>query len=149
MNCPTEQLLTAYLDGELTPEQAADVQRHIAACDACATLVGTWVQLGDALRDARLEKPSLAAQSRWMDAVSLATDRSVRRLAGWMTVAASVVLVVTMLMSSQSSAQATPALADWEAAAINGPDTSNDSVHATAQMLAVDLSLPSQSEGSR
>ena len=105
--------------------------------------------LGDALRDARLEEPSLAAQSRWMDAVSLATDRSVRRLAGWMTVAASVVLVVTMLMSSQSSAQATPALADWEAAAINGPDTSNDSVHATAQMLAVDLSLPSQSEGSR
>ncbi|MBC7929235.1 MAG: zf-HC2 domain-containing protein, partial [Rubrivivax sp.] len=34
--CLDEGLLQAYVDGELSPEQASEAAAHIAACDVCA-----------------------------------------------------------------------------------------------------------------
>ncbi len=35
MSCEVEQELTAYLDGELAPFQAKQVETHLATCQAC------------------------------------------------------------------------------------------------------------------
>ena len=35
MNCPTDEILRALLDGELAPAESAAVHQHIAECPAC------------------------------------------------------------------------------------------------------------------
>lgn len=42
--------LYEYLDGELTPESAEEVQRHVEVCDACYPEVKFTTQFRDALR---------------------------------------------------------------------------------------------------
>ena len=150
MTCPSEQDLTAFVDGELAASRVDDIAGHLADCDACAALVARYRRVGDVVRGAAMDVPTLVAQSRWINAVSLSSDRSVRRLASWMTAAASIVLVATLSMWVSSNAQATPTpLSDWEATAIAGPEAVSDSPHATAQLIALDLSLPSQNGTAR
>lgn len=38
-------LLSAYLDGELDPSEAAQVVTHLAACDTCQRQLATWQAL--------------------------------------------------------------------------------------------------------
>jgi anti-sigma factor RsiW len=45
--------LGAYLDGELQEDEAAEVQRHIAGCPACAAAVAEQIALKRSLRAAR------------------------------------------------------------------------------------------------
>ena len=39
MRCGTDQRLSAYVDGELSTEQAAKVFEHLRKCTECATVV--------------------------------------------------------------------------------------------------------------
>ena len=40
VDCLDIGIIQAFLDGELTPERSANVSGHIAACDACAAMLG-------------------------------------------------------------------------------------------------------------
>lgn len=44
--------LDTYLDGELSPEQLAQVQAHVAGCDWCAQFGSRYASVVQALRDA-------------------------------------------------------------------------------------------------
>ena len=61
-----KQLLMAYLDGELSAEQAAAVQQHLAECPACARehrlLQRTWEML---LEDEDIEPSPDFARDFW------------------------------------------------------------------------------------
>ncbi|HEX8324115.1 MAG TPA: zf-HC2 domain-containing protein [Tepidisphaeraceae bacterium] len=139
--------LNAFLDGELPPADAAAVEAHLAGCPACAALVVGDRATGDRLRAAPLPVPSMDAHLRWLSQWQIARDRSVRRLAGWMTAAAAVVLGVTLSTTFVGPAQAQPALAEWEAAAFGSMD--DDDAPRTARLFAVDLALPLSAEASQ
>jgi tetratricopeptide (TPR) repeat protein/predicted Ser/Thr protein kinase len=40
VSCPSETSLQAFVDGELSPAEIADLSGHLDACDECRTLVG-------------------------------------------------------------------------------------------------------------
>jgi len=46
-----EEMLSAYIDGELTPEERARVERHLAQCEACARNLRTLRQTVGLLRE--------------------------------------------------------------------------------------------------
>lgn len=62
--CMDEGLLQAYVDGELSPQQASEAAAHIAACDACA----------DALAAAENETSFFASAFAPDESVSVPTE---------------------------------------------------------------------------
>jgi hypothetical protein len=48
-------LLDDYLDGELSPQQVADLERHLAACPACRSELETVRSVRDLLKQSREE----------------------------------------------------------------------------------------------
>jgi anti-sigma factor RsiW len=68
--------LSRYVDGDLPPEQRAAVERHLAACADCSTIVAEYRAIGAAVVHARAFAP--------LRPLPLPRD-SPRRLAGWGT----------------------------------------------------------------
>lgn len=141
MMCPTDQSLQRFHDDELSPHERTDVAGHLQSCDACAAKVQELGLLRDMIRSSPLPTIAVAALDRWHRNAMGMQERSVRRLAGWMTAAASIALVVSLYAATASQAQATaPSVSEWEAAVI-GIDVetiSNDLT--TAEWIATDLS---------
>jgi len=79
-SCPQEPRLSAYLDGELTEAQAAEVKRHLADCTGCRrTLEG--LRRADALvRDLPPLAPSAAFDRTFWEKVDALEDQSRYRL---------------------------------------------------------------------
>lgn len=61
MNCrEAESLLAALAAGELAPNEAAAVERHVAGCDRCRRELESWRALEEALVARRDEVPAAA-----------------------------------------------------------------------------------------
>ena len=45
--CPSEDELVAMIEGALSPQELAAIERHVATCEACAAVVGDLGALGD------------------------------------------------------------------------------------------------------
>ena len=142
MASESNQPLDAYLDGELSPTDSARLEASMTMADQ--EYLDDVAANADYLRAALWPTPSANAHARWLANWQITRDRSVRRLAGWMTAAAAVVLCVTLGGSMNGSAQAQP-LAEWETAAVGQAD--DDDAPRTARLFAVDLSLPRQPDG--
>src|SRR5690349_10782526 len=52
-------LLSAYLDGETTPAERAQVERHLAACVECARVLAEYRQIGGNIREMSRPQPPL------------------------------------------------------------------------------------------
>src|SRR5262245_55033004 len=65
MTCLSELTCAVYVDGELSPEEAGAVERHLAKCPACQTLVAALQEenhvLVTALRELEAPAPSRVA----------------------------------------------------------------------------------------
>ncbi len=141
MTCPNDQLLHRFHDGELTPAERGVVSTHLQSCDACAAKLQEMRLIGDMIRSAPLPRLAADTLDRWQRSALAMQERSVRRLAGWMTAAASVALVVSLYTATASQANAdTPVVSDWEAAVIGIDVESTSTDLATAQWIATDLS---------
>lgn len=58
MNCDEiRPLLSAYIDGEASPEETARVQRHLATCDDCRQVLAEYRAIGGGLRAMPLPVP--------------------------------------------------------------------------------------------
>ena len=134
------ELLEAWLDGELPPDEAARVAAIVATDPAAAGFVDEIKIAGDRLRTTPLPTPVIGSHARWLADWQIARDRSVRRLAGWMTAAASIVLATTLSSTFTRPAAAQPVLAEWESAAVGSVD--DDDAPRTARLIAIDLALP-------
>ena len=65
MNCHIiRQKLNSYLDGELSPEEAARVESHLADCEVCERLKDEFVRLNEVLGDIGDEQPSAGFAAR-------------------------------------------------------------------------------------
>lgn len=139
--------LDAFIDGELSAAEMARIALVLKDDPALAMEVAELRAMGDRLRETPLSLPVLNAEANWLRNWQISRDRSVRRLAGWMTAAAAAILGITLSTALTRSAQAQPQLADWETAAVAGLD--EDDTPRAARLIAVDLSLPVTSEGVR
>lgn len=64
MNCQqSENLLSAKVDGELNPEEAAQLQAHLETCAACQTLADAMEEQDERLRGAFRRRRSAAASA--------------------------------------------------------------------------------------
>ncbi len=59
-----EDMLSAYLDGELDGPRKADVEAHLAGCSECASLLEAMRDAGDALASLPELEPSLELLGR-------------------------------------------------------------------------------------
>jgi anti-sigma factor RsiW len=125
-----------------------DAQQHVRQCPQCEARLAEMRMIGDIVRNAPLPQPAKAAMARWHRNLAAIEERQVRRLASWMTAAASIVLAVSLYsaMSHQAVAASTPQLAEWEATLI-GLDTSGPAEQTTAQWMSSDLSRQQQRRG--
>jgi anti-sigma factor RsiW len=63
MTCLSELNCAVYVDGELSPEETREAERHLAECPRCRALVAALGVEGDVLRVALEEGPALAPLS--------------------------------------------------------------------------------------
>ena len=138
-----EQLLSRFLDDELSPLQRSDVEAHLAGCPACAGHVGFLRETSGMLRAYPFEDLTEPELGRLHRAVSEQVaddggDEKVWRIGGTLGLIAASVLVVGVawlkqLPSAPSGQQAGTAIASapraplqpWERAAVTlRPDPS-------------------------
>jgi anti-sigma factor RsiW len=140
MDCLSDTIFNRYHDCELSATDAEAVRSHLAACPACAARLAEMASMSDLIRSAPLPLMAREAMNRLHARMLTMQDQSVRRLASWMTLAASVVLGVSLYIATNSQAQATSApISNWEAAAI-GVDVSQTADDVTpASWIVADL----------
>lgn len=140
MECLSDTILNRHHDGVLSASEQDVVRAHVMVCPTCAARLAEIVSVSDMIRTAPMPLMARDAMNRLHAKMLSLQDRSVRRLASWMTLAASVVLGVSLYIATNSQAQATSApISNWEAAAI-GVDVSQATDDATpATWMVVDL----------
>jgi anti-sigma factor RsiW len=96
MNCADAvERLSAGLDGELPRDEAAELERHLHGCRACAGRFRTLQQVRAALGStAPLPVPGAAFDARVLALVRDASPRAARLGPAWLATAAAVVLAV-------------------------------------------------------
>lgn len=97
MGCnETRMLLDAYVDGELSAQQEAELLAHVHACEACREEFEAAMLLKDCLKDMDEEiAVPLEAQAAWRKAVHAeAKKKMVRRWSRLATAAAATLVVV-------------------------------------------------------
>lgn len=57
-------LLSAYLDGELTPEMTESISRHIAGCEPCVAFIASLERSIALCKQPLLEVPEMPAELR-------------------------------------------------------------------------------------
>ena len=158
--CEHAEQVELYYDGELPATLRAAFDAHLPSCAGCQTALAQLQQISGALRAAPLPDAPTAFTDRsfnaWV-AARAADDAGLRRLAGWMTAAAAVVLIAAMLRVATVApmrierpiAEASAgAIHDWELAAVMPPDRQTEDAGSgsanlvqLAQWMARDLSL--------
>jgi anti-sigma factor RsiW len=98
MPCERTAEIHAYHDGELAPAARSAAQAHLRQCAECRALLEDLRRLSSLLADSPLPEMPAGAAGRVLAAWAGSRDREVRRLAGWLTAAAAVVLAGSLLV---------------------------------------------------
>ncbi len=146
MNCDHQQHLAAFYDGELSPRQHAEMEIHLAGCADCRRELASLQQLSTVLTRAPLALPSQIAMAR-LEAAPRLQERAVRRMAGWMTAAAAVVLAFSLWQQPTTTDAAVPMTA-IELAATLSDEEPPPATLTVARWMATDLALASAAGGS-
>jgi anti-sigma factor RsiW len=153
MSCHKAVYIHAYHDGELSPDVKPAVEAHLRECLECRDLLADLRGLSHLLRECPLEVPSPGLIGRLQLASYSAQDREVRRLAGWMTAAAAVVLAVTLAGYPSKPVEAASRAGTWELVAVMPPIQPSDEAETetveVARWMVADLSSPGSGEESR
>lgn len=86
MDAHPAEHLTAYADGALTPEEAAEIAAHLASCASCREMLDDLVAVRELLRSIPDPLPHPAALPRTL--ARLQRRRIPRWLAGWAVIGA-------------------------------------------------------------
>jgi anti-sigma factor RsiW len=91
-HCPETDRIEAWLDGELSPEAARKLERHVAGCGQCGAELAVLRSLFASLRTIRPPNPGLALTERILDrVVPSRVRRRVVTAIGWSYTAVSAV----------------------------------------------------------
>ncbi len=153
MGCEEARLLLdAYVDGELSAQQEADLLAHVHACEACKGEFEAAMLLKDCLKDMDEDVAvPLEAQAAWRRAVHAEAKkkftRKWSRLAGAVAAALVLVLGIGFLTGEEAVAPPSEAMmmsvrnadliaADGDAQAVNAAATAPAEVYAARKKFA-------------
>jgi anti-sigma factor RsiW len=149
MSCENSAQVHAYHDGDLSEEQRASLEAHLAVCAECRELLEDLQRLSAMFATVPLpEMPPRAINkmygSYW--AARQKQDRGIRLLAEWLTAAAAVVLLVAQIGTSPVTTRPEAAETAWvDTIAFIPPseprDNPNSQLMQVAQFMATDLEL--------
>jgi anti-sigma factor RsiW len=128
MTCHYSPTLSSYYDGELSPAQAADVEAHLATCDACAAELRALKRISAVTASAAPVQLSQMGRARILAGLRAGErNRQIMAIARPFAAAASVILAVGLPLLFAAPGQSTPSSATassggapvWEAAMIS------------------------------
>jgi anti-sigma factor RsiW len=96
-NCPGEQELSAYHDGELPQERRAIVAEHLPSCAPCREVIARWTAISQLFNEAPHQRLSGIARERVRRSAMRSADSGILRLAWTMSGLAASVMVVGSL----------------------------------------------------
>ena len=142
-SCENERQLSAYHDGELAPAEAAELERHLARCDACAAELRKLRAMSQFLSSAvDVQQVPAEAMDRWRYSVRPGRDRVILRITEMMSAAAAAILLVCVTMLWQQWNTATrPARQQsaWENVAVR---TTSGPIRTLAGQLTSGADIP-------
>ena len=108
MNCELPiELLSAYLDGELSEQEKTRVEEHLKDCTACRAQLTTLQEIDEGIRDGLYEEPSrefsFGLRRRVMDKIKPAPRRSLFRFAPIFAPVAAAILILVVLIEISPS----------------------------------------------
>lgn len=139
MSCDHTNEIHAYHDGELAAERVEALERHLATCGSCRAELVELRELSVRVSSAALVAPSAIAMQRLVRSGRVTQERSIRRLAGWLTAAAAAIVMVATV----TRPQAPPPVQSAAGVDLLGLDNMGEPLPetlATAQWMALDLS---------
>src|SRR4051812_18269813 len=97
MTCERAAQVHAYHDGECSPEVRVAIESHLADCEECTALLGDLRRMSQVVARAPLAAmpvglPDRVERRAW----ARAGDRTVLRIASWLTAAAAAVLIAAL-----------------------------------------------------
>src|SRR2546421_3938207 len=92
--CPDEQVLGAYLDGELEAPRRAEVESHLRDCETCARQLELIAEASRSLRDYPFADITPDERIRLHQVIDAAMDRPILRIGGTLGLIAASILVV-------------------------------------------------------
>ena len=140
--CPDNQRLSAFLDGELDAAECAAIERHLPQCETCSVALRDFRQISRLVGHWELPEISAGGLRKLHTRIDVLGWRRLERLAFTLSSMAAALVVATVLWSSENS-QATTTVAMWEQAAMapaefaSGNSTQEASM---AQWVVADLS---------
>jgi anti-sigma factor RsiW len=148
MSCPKQAQVHRYYDGELPLAEREPLEAHLQECAECGRLLAELRRLSTLVAGATPAEIPAALVERLQGSWRAARDRSVLRLAGWMTAAAAAVLIGAVLVRHVSSTAPVSRPAIWETVAVTPPvdlpEEVNPDLAVLAQWMADDLSSGKQ-----
>jgi anti-sigma factor RsiW len=147
--CPEASKVDLYYDGELFAADQSGFEAHLSQCAECRRALDELNKMTLVLRSTALPTAPEALAERALAAWNNARnseEAGLRRMAGWMTAAAAVVLMAAMLrvsLVSQVGSDRTmneasaSAIRDWEFAAVLPPDRPADDSAGSADLIQV------------
>jgi anti-sigma factor RsiW len=129
-DCPYKLRLQAYHDGQLRPDDAGEIERHLPDCGGCAGELAALRELSELLGDRQAAIIRADELSRIHAAVEEVSDRSLLRLAVAMASVAASILIISMAWMYDLPTATSPlvqqdhAVPEWERLAeMQRPDT--------------------------
>jgi len=122
--CLQASRLSAYHDGELDAQAAADVEAHLGSCPACTEEMARLVRVSQLLARSARATPSADQMARFHDAARRASSAGIRHWAEALTAIAAAVLITfsAWLWRMPSAAgSASYSSSTWEVTALRGP----------------------------
>src|SRR5690349_11831318 len=89
-----EQLLGAYFDGEVMPEQRGGVEEHVRECPACARQLELLRDMSRLLRECSIDDLTDAQRNHLHAAVDAAADQPIWRIGAALGLIAASILIV-------------------------------------------------------
>lgn len=154
--CPPTEVVSAFHDGELSPEREAIVREHLAACAGCRAELTVYRRVSAAFDDAPALRLSATARGRIFDALSTpAWVRLVLPVARPFAAAAAVLLAVgiPVLISRDAGAGTTVTTvnvpAAWETTVVTGTAYSGETPASASNAQFADWVVADLSAGRR
>jgi len=142
MPCETKNRLQAYYDGELSSAERAAIEIHLAQCEQYRQALAELRQVSGLISAAPLPAIPPAATIRfyaaWDDAQAF-RDRSVLRIASWLTAVAAAILVGGLIsLNWPNSNRNTPGrIGQWETVAVLPPAEVSAESGSTTELFRV------------
>lgn len=146
MSCDRTPDLAALHDGELPAASRAELHTHLQSCADCRAELAGLRKLSNTIAAAPMAMPSQIALAR-LQAAPRAQERGIRRLAGFMTAAAAVLLAITLFNHPATTEPVSPMMVIDLAPTATDEEPPPQTL-TVARWMATDLALASAGGGS-